>query len=246
MHTVETRYELYYWPNIQGRGEFVRLAFEAAGAAYVDVARQREADGFGVPAMMRLLDDTTQPQQPFAPPFVRIGEQMIGQTANILNVLAPRLGLAPSGDAARAWAHQLQLTLGDAVNEVHDTHHPIAAALVFEDQQAEAQRRAADFIARRLPKYLRYFERVAGANARTGYMVGGSLCHVDLSVFQLIAGLRYAFPRAMARREGEISRLREVHAQVASHTRVAAYLASSRRVPFNEAGIFRHSPTLDT
>ncbi len=246
MNTAETRYELYYWPGIQGRGEFVRLAFEAAGVAYADVARQSEANGFGVPAMMRLLDDTTQAQRPFAPPFVRVGDQVIGQTANILNVLGPRLGLAPADDAARAWAHQLQLTIADLVNEVHDTHHPIASNLYYEDQQTEAQRRAADFTTQRLPKFLRYLEGVAGANGHTGHLVGNSLTCVDLSVFQLIAGLRYAFARAMVRLEADIPRLCEIHSQVAAHTRIAGYLMSPRRLPFNESGIFRHYPALDT
>ena len=36
------RYELYYWPSIQGRGEFIRLTLEEAGADYVDVARKSD------------------------------------------------------------------------------------------------------------------------------------------------------------------------------------------------------------
>ncbi len=245
MHAGGTRYELFYWPGIQGRGEFVRLAFEAAGAAYDDVARKSAAEGFGVPAMMRVLEDATQPRRPFAPPFVRVGETVLGQTANILNVISPQLGLAPVDAEARAWAHQLQLTIADLVNEVHDTHHPIAAGLYYEDQQAEAQRRAADFIAQRLPKFLRYFEGVAAANGHAGHLVGDTLTHVDLSVFQLVAGLRYAYPCAMRRLDADIPQLRDVHARVAEHPRVAAYLASPRRLAFNEAGVFRHYPALD-
>jgi glutathione S-transferase len=233
------RYELYYWPEIQGRGEFVRLALEAAGADYVDVARARKG---GVAAMMRLMERRAEP--PFAPPFLKAGKRVVGQTANILHFLGPRLGLAPRAEAGRLWAHQLQLTVADFVAETHDTHHPIAGSLYYEDQKPEAKRRAALFVRERLPKYLGYFERVlAGRGGR--WMLGPRLSYVDLSMFQVVAGLRYAFPRAMARRASRYPGLMRLHDRVAARPRVAAYLASDRRLPFNEMDVWRRYPELD-
>jgi glutathione S-transferase len=233
------RYELYYWPEIQGRGEFVRLALEAAGADYVDVARARKG---GVAAMMRLMERRAEP--PFAPPFLKAGKRVVGQTANILHFLGPRLGLAPPAEAGRVWAHQLQLTVTDFVAETHDTHHPIAGSLYYEDQKPEAKRRAALFIRERLPKYLGYFERVlAGRGGR--WMLGPRLSYVDLSMFQVVAGLRYAFPRAMARRTSRYPSLMRLHDRVAARPRIAAYLASDRRLPFNEMDVWRRYPELD-
>jgi len=239
------RYELYYWPTIQGRGEFVRLALEEAGAEYVDVARGDEAAGAGVPAMLRLLNGETVERPPFAPPFLKAGELLIGQTANILLYLGAHHGLAPTDEAGRLWAHQLELTITDFVVEIHDTHHPIASRLYYEDQREEAKRRAADFVAVRLGKYLGYFERVLERNAAGPGLVGASLAHPDLSLFQVVAGLRYAFPRAMARLEGDIPRVVALHDAVARRPRIAAYLASDRRIPFTTQGIFRRYPELD-
>ena len=240
------RYELYYWPDIQGRGEFVRLALEEAGAEYVDVARMPARRGMGVPALLRFLEGRAERRPPFAPPFLKAGKQVIGQTANILLFLGARLGLAPSGESDRLWAHQLQLTIADFVGEAHDTHHPIAVGLYYEDQKPEARRRTVAFIAQRLPKFLGYFERVLERNPRrSGYMLGGRISYVDLSMFQVIEGLRYAFPRAMARRASRIPRLVALHGRVVARPRIAAYLASDRRVPFNEADVFRCYPELD-
>jgi glutathione S-transferase len=240
------RYELYYWPSIQGRGEFVRLALEEAGADYVDVARLSTRRGMGVPALMRMLEGKSNPHPPFAPPFLKAGDLVIGQTANILLYLGPRLGLAPRAEDGRLWAHQLQLTIADFASEIHDTHHPIAASLYYEEQKPEAQRRAADFIRLRLPKFLGYFEGVLARNPRRGgFSVGGRLSYVDLSLFQVVAGLRYAFPNAMARVMPGYPRLAELHDRVAARPRIAAYLASKRRVPFNESDLFRHYPELD-
>jgi glutathione S-transferase len=238
------RYELYYWPSIQGRGEFVRLALEEAGADYVDVARKPSKSG-GVPAMMRLLDGTRVERPAFAPPFLKAGKQIIGQTANILLFLGPRYGLAPRGEAARLWINQLQLTIGDFVVEIHDTHHPIAAGLYFEDQRPAAKRRAADFLKHRAPKYLHYFERVL---ERSGghYLLGRALTYADLSLFQVADGLRYAFPKAMRRLEKKIPRVMALHDRVATRPRLAAYLASERRIAFNQSGIFRHYRELDS
>jgi glutathione S-transferase len=235
-------YELYYWPTIQGRGEFVRLALEEAGEEYVDVARRRG----GVMAMQRLMDGAGARHPPFAPPFLKDGDVLIAQTANILLYVGRRHGLAPRDEAGRLWAHQLQLTIADVVDEAHDTHHPIASSLYYEDQQAEARRRAADFIVNRIPKYLSYFERVLEGNPQGArHLVGRQTSYSDLSLFQLVAGLRYAFPRAMAALEPRVPRVAALHDRVAVRPRIDAYLKSARRIAFNEHGIFRHYPELD-
>jgi glutathione S-transferase len=240
------RYELYYWPSIQGRGEFVRLALEDAGADYVDIARAPDRGGKGMPAMMGFLKNESLACPPFAPPFLKAGKQLIAQTANILQFLGPRLGLAPRSEAGRIWTHQLQLTIADWLDEAHDTHHPIAGALYYEEQKREAKRRAADFTAARLPKFLDYFEQVIARNpGKSGCPVGRRTSYVDLSLFQMIAGLRYAFPRAMARLEPKYPRLVALHGRVSARPRIAAYLASRRRIAFNQSGIFRHYPELD-
>lgn len=240
----ETPYELYYWPTIQGRGELVRLALEDAGAPYVDVARLSGKKGGGVPAMMKLIHDGGGGLAPFAPPFLKTGDLVIAQTANILLYLAPRHALVPADEASRIAAHQLQLTITDWVAEVHETHHPIASGLYYEDQKPEAVRRSAAFVGERLPKFLGYFERVL-ERGDGHHLIGGAHSYVDLSLFQMLAGLDYAFPRAMARRSPEIPLLRALGRRVAERPRVAAYLASSRRLPFNEDGIFRRYPELD-
>ena len=235
------RYELYYWPSIQGRGEFVRLALEEAGADYTDVARLPKR---GVPALMRLLEGKSEGRLPFAPPILKAQKLVIAQTANILLWLAPRHGLVPKSEAARLWAHQLQLTVADWLLEAHDTHHPIGGAFYYEDQKPESKRRAAHFTAPRLPKFLGYFER-AIERERGGWLLGKTFSYADLSLFQMVAGLRYAFPRAMGRLEPKYPRAIALHDRVASRPRVAAYLASKRRIAFNEQGIFRHYPELD-
>lgn len=237
------RYELYYWPGIQGRGEFVRLALEDAGADYVDVARRSKS---GMAAMMRFLENRSVERPPFAPPFLKAGKLVIAQTANILQFLGPRLGLVPKNEASRLWAHQLQLTIADWVGEVHDTHHPISGGLYYQVQKREAKRRAADFRAERLPKFLGYFEKILRGNPKgTDYLLGKAVCYVDLSLFQMIAGLRYAFPRTMGKLDPRHPRLAALHGRVAVRPRLAAYLSSPRRLPFNQQGIFRHYPALD-
>jgi glutathione S-transferase len=236
------RYELYYWPGIQGRGEFIRLALEEAGADYVDVCRKRD----GEDTIMALLDERGMPRPPFAPPFLKAGRRLIGQTANILLFLGPRHGLAPADESGRLWTHQLQLTIADLVAEVHDSHHPIASSLYYEDQRREAKRRATDLRERRLPKFLGYFDRVLVRNSRAAnYLVGRRLTYADLSLFQVIAGLRYAFPNAMGALETQYPALIRLHDRIAERRRIAAYLASARRLPFTEEGIFRHYPELD-
>ncbi len=240
------RYELYYWPSIQGRGEFVRLALEEAGADYVDVARGSEKDGAGMPALLQLLDGATVEHPPFAPPFLKAGKRIIGQTANILLFLGARHRLAPTGETGRLWTHQLQLTLADFVGEVHDTHHPIAGSLYYEDQSKEARRRAADFVKSRAPKFVGYFERVLERNpSGEGHLVGARRTYADLSLFQVVAGLRYAYPRMMARLEKRHPRVVALHDRIAERPRIRAYMSSDRRIAFNEQGIFRPYPELD-
>ena len=235
--------QLYYWPTIQGRGEFVRLLLEDAGAEYEDVARARG----GMAAMMRFLEGKERGALPFAAPFVRVGDTVVSQTANILAYLAPRLGRVPDDEALRAEASQIALTLADFVGEIHDTHHPIGGGLYYEDQKKEAKRRAQDFVKERLPKYLGWLEDVLERNGSSGgqWLVGRDLSYVDLAAFQVIEGLRYAFPRALARLEPKLPRLMALRDRVAARPRIAAYLASKRRIPFNQMGIFRRDPELD-
>jgi glutathione S-transferase len=236
------RYELYYWPEIQGRGEFVRLALEEAGAEYRDVARGRG----GVEALFRVMENVRAERPSFAPPFLCAGKLTIGQTANILFYLGDKHGLAPANQAGRLWTHQLQLTIADFVDETHDTHHPIASSLCYEDQKREAKRRAADFVATRMPKYLGYFERVLRRNPSGGkHLVGARLTYADLSLFQVVEGLRYAFPRAMKRLERKHPRVVAVRDRVADRPRIRAYLESDRRIPFNQMDLFRHYKELD-
>jgi glutathione S-transferase len=234
------RYELYYWPEIQGRGEFVRLALEEGGADYVDVARRRG----GVDAMMEFIEDKSLSRPPYAPPFLKAGRLVIAQTAMILHYLGPRLRLVPRDEASRLWLHQLQLTVTDLVKEIHDTHHPISSGLYYEEQRKEARRYTGQFWRRRVPKYLGYFERVL---TRSGgpYVLGRRLSYVDLSLFQVVAGLRYAFPRHMRRAEKKLPKLAALHDRVAERPRIAAYLESERRITFNEWGIFRRYKELD-
>ncbi|MBI3785900.1 MAG: glutathione S-transferase family protein [Deltaproteobacteria bacterium] len=236
--------ELYYWPGIQGRGEFVRLLLEDAGAAYADVARQRKN---GLRDMLRFLEGEEPGALPFAAPFVKVGKAVVSQTANVLAYLAPQLGLAPKDAARRAEASQIQLTLADFVGEIHDTHHPIAGSLYYEDQKAAAKRRAADFVKQRMPKYLGWLEKVLERNRSSGgqWLVGSACTYVDLSAFQIVEGLRYAFPNAMARLEAKLPRVIALRDRVAARPRIARYLKSKRRQPFNQMGIFRRYPELD-
>lgn len=233
-------YQLYYWPSIQGRGEFVRLALEDAAVAYVDVAR-------GPGGMQKLLAALEEESHPaFAPPFLKLGAMTIGQTANILLFLGARHGLAPRRAEGRLWAHQLQLTIADLVNEVHDTHHPVGVSLYYEDQKKEAKRRTAEFLANRVPRFFGYFERLLTQPGRRGsFLLGARVSYADLSMFQVLEGLRYAFPNAMARIEPDYPALHRLHARVAGRANIARYLASPRRIAFNEEGIFRHYPELD-
>jgi glutathione S-transferase len=233
------RYELYYWPSIQGRGEYVRLALEDSGADYVDVARSER----GMARMMKMME-ARGGMPPFAPPFLKAGKLVIGQTANILLYLGSRHGLAPKAEAGSLWVHQLQLTVTDFVMEVHDTHHPLGTSLYYEDQKAPAKKRTDEFWKSRVPKYLGYFEGLLKGSGG-GYVTGRRISYVDLSLFQIVEGLRYAFPKRMKAFERAIPGLIELHDRVAVRPNIKAYLASDRRIAFNEDGIFRHYKELD-
>ena len=237
---TKARYELFYWPSIQGRGELIRLALEEAGAPYADVARRPD----GMKQMMALLRGDGRGLAPLAPPFLRDGELVVAQAANILQYLGPRLALVPDDEAGRLAVNQLQLTLADVMAEVHETHHPIATGLFYEDQKPEAAKRTTFFVSERLPKFLGYFERALVHNGGE-HLVGAALTYADLSMFQVLAGLGYAFPKAMARVTPTVPHLVALGARVAERPRLAAYLASDRRLPFNTQGIFRRYPELD-
>lgn len=243
----ELQYELYYWPGLPGRGEFVRLAFEEAGCPYVDVGRLPADQGGGVHAIQRLTRGTGVGLRPFAPPILKYGDVVLAQTANILLWLAPRLGLVPQDELSRVTANQLQLSIMDLVAEVHDTHHPVASTLYYEDQKAEAKKKAELFVSRRMPQLLGYFEDVLQRNtsSQQKHMVTSGLTYVDLSMFQVLEGLAYAFPIAFSHAKPSIPRLLVLRDSIAQRPNIAAYLASDRRCPFNEHGIFRRYPELD-
>ena len=232
------RYQLFYWPEIQGRGEFVRLALEDAGASYEDVARKPG----GTDRMMKMMEGKKRP--PFAPPFIKAGTLVIAQVAEILFYLGPRLKLAPRAEAERLWLDQLQLTITDFVKEIHDTHHPVGSGLYYEDQKPEAKRFSENFLEARVPKYLGYFDGILKKSGGP-FTLGRKASYVDLSLFQLIEGLRYAFPNAMKHLERDVPHVVTVHVKVAERPGIKKYLASPRRIAFNEMGIFRHYPELD-
>jgi glutathione S-transferase len=233
-------YELYYWPMIQGRGEFVRLALEEAGADYADIARDKN----GMEKMLAVMEEGPHPS--FAPPFLRHGKKCIGQTATILLYLGDRHNLAPTSETGRLWTQQIQQTLADAVFEAHETHHPVGLGLYYEDQKPEARKRAQEFRKERIPKFLDWFETILTRNpGGTRYLVGKSLTYADLSLFQLVEGLDYAFPKATRRALKKTPKVAALRDAVAKRPRIAAYLASERRIPFNEDGIFRRYPEID-
>jgi glutathione S-transferase len=240
----ESIYELYYWPSIPGRGEFIRLPLEATGTPYRDVARLPAKEGGGTDAIMGMLAGQKRGPAPFACPILKWGDLVISQTPHILQWLAPRIGLAPTDEHDRLGAHQLQLTVADFLVEAHDIHHPIGSSLYYEDQKPEAKRRSQVFIGERLPKFLTYFERVLSANGGR-HVVGTDTSYVDLSLFQTMAGVAYAFPRALSHLRPQLPLLTALHDRVAALPKLATYLASDRRLPFNQHGIFRHYPELD-
>ena len=240
-------YVLYYWPGIQGRGEYVRLALEEANAKYVDIALVPEQEGGGVPALERYLEGADVARPPFAVPFLKAGRQLIGQTPNILLYLGGRLGLAPRDEAGKLWTHQLQLTIADFIVEIHDTHHPIGGGLYYQEQKREAKRRSRDFLAHRLPKFYGYFERVLARNSARGpWLVGSRLTYADLSLAQVVAGLGYAFPKASRAALRNHPRLHALHDAVFARPRIKRYVVSSRRLAFNDDDLFRRYRELDT
>jgi len=233
-------YELYYWPMIPGRGEFVRLALEYAGAAYVDVARET-----GVKSVEALMGKDN-PHPPFAPPYLRDGDLVVGQTSAILQYLGARHGLAPKDEAGALWTHQIQLTLSDLVAEAHDSHHPVGLGDYYEDQKTEAKRRAKEFRKKRIPKFLGWLETILTRNpAGHDWLVGDAVTYADLSAFQAVTGLLYAFPKATKAALKEAPQLAALAVRVSELPTLRAYLESDRRLPFNEQGIFRHYPELD-
>ena len=239
-------YELHYWPGIPGRGEFVRLAFEAAGADYVDIAQTKD----GMKRMQRFMSNPRLARPPYACPFLVDGKRVIGQTALILQYLGPKLGLVGASEADRLWTQQIQLTIADLVAEAHDVHHPVAISLYYEDQKPEALRRAKEFRTNRMTKYMRWFETILERNpknaaGKAAHLVGARLSYADLSLFQVVEGLRYAFPKASRKLLAKTPRVAALRDGVANHKRIAAYLASERRTAFNEDGIFRRYPELD-
>lgn len=234
-------YELYYWPTIQGRGEFVRLALAEAGVKYTDVAR---ISASGVDAMREIMTGGRQARPPFAPPFLKSGKLVVSHVANILQYLGARHGLAPKDEAGRLWVHSLQLTITDFVTEVHDTHHPLGSSFYYEDHKKAAKTRSHDFWKNRVPKYLGYFERLVKGSGGP-FVTGRKLTYVDLSLFQLIEGLRYAFPKRMKKFEKNIPLLLALREGVAARPNISAYLSSDRRIAFNESGIFRRYKALD-
>jgi glutathione S-transferase len=234
------KYELYYWPGIPGRGEFVRLAFEAAGVPYVDIALQKNA----VSSMMKMMSAARVPVRPLAPPFLKVGGAIVAQTSLILQWLGPRIGLVARDETSRFATQQIELTIADFLVEVHDVHHPIASSLYYEDQKRESKHRAAIFRKERIPKYLDWLEGILARN-RSGWLVGRSMSYADTSTFQVMTGLAYAFPRTMRRARNRYPHLEKLRDRVATHANIARYLASPRRAEFNESGIFRHYPELD-
>lgn len=239
-------YDLYYWPTIQGRGEYVRLVLEAAGAPYRDMARLDEAAGGGIAGMMAFVEGRHGTPVPFAPPFLVAGDLLLSQAPVIAAFLGETLGLAPAGEADLLFARAVAVTTADFVAEVHDTHHPVGSSLYYEDQKPEAARRAAEFRRERLPKFLGWYESLVVNNpSESGFLVGSRLGYADLGLFQTIEGLRYAFPKRMASLEKDYPGVTALAATVAAEARVAAYLKSPRRIPFNEDDVFRRYPELD-
>ncbi|KZM26017.1 Glutathione transferase [Ascochyta rabiei] len=249
-------YELLYWPGMPGRGEFIRLAFEAAGVSYQDTANESED---GIKAVTSLIDasstGTDGNPPPFAPPALRIpGEGpdgkplLIYQTPSILSYLGDRLDLAGANEAEKSWILSHTLTALDLNNEAHDTHHPIAVGKYYEDQKEESLKKATDFREARIPKFLGFFERVLKGNEEKGqgkYLVGGKLSYADTTLWHVLDGLLFAFPKEMKARKGEFELLfGTFYASVKEASGVKEYLASDRRKPFSMC-VFRHYPELD-
>lgn len=232
-------YELYYWPGIPGRGEFIRLALEEAAIPYRDVSLED-----GGKAMEKLLDIKKNRHPSFSPPFLKAGPMMIGQTSNILLYLGENHKLAPKNETGRYWTHQLQLTMADLVTEIHDAHHPVSMNLYYEDQKKEAAERTRELRTARIPKFFAYFE-AALKNSGGPYLNGRKISYADLSLFHIVEGLEYAFPKAFARYRKKYKLILRLQKLVAARPRIKEYLKSDRRQNFSTNGIFRHYPELD-
>lgn len=239
---IEAPYDLWYWPTIQGRGEFVRLFLAAAGIGWRDRAREGDAQA--------LVEDMEKRAEngfaPYAPPYLveRETDFAIAQVAHIVTWLAEKHGRTTGDAATDLHLIQLQLTITDIVAEVHDVHHPIASSLYYDDQKDAARTAAEKFREERIPKYFGHFEQALGVKDGA-FMDGERWSHVDTSLFQLVEGLRYAFPERMKSVEPDYPRLIACRDAVAENEGVARYLNSERRIAFNEDGIFRHYPELD-
>lgn len=247
-------YKLIYWPSIPGRGEHIRLAFEATGTPYSDVSNESKD---GISAVLEQISDKNHGNEnsppPLAPPVLQHGDQVtISQTPNILLYLGPKLGLVPdtTNDPIGIYhVNALALTALDGFsNEAHDTHHPIATGDYYEDQKPEALKKAKDYRAARLPKFLGYFQRVLDGPASQGgeYLYGGQLTYADLVLFGTLDGVTFAFPKRLAalRASGKYDKVFALYDRVKEHEKIKAYLASDRRQKFSN-GIYRHYPELD-
>ncbi|QIW96113.1 hypothetical protein AMS68_001631 [Peltaster fructicola] len=250
-------YELLYHPQIPGRGEFIRLAFEAVGVSYTDVANDKK-DGYSEVQSICMNDEinSSDGNPPIlAPPALRVpgagpdGTALIlAQTPNILFYLGEKLGLVSTAEADKYHTYQLVLTALDLNNEIHDSHHPIAPSAYYEDQSAEALKKAADVRNARLPKFFSYFERSLQHNHTNGggkFLIGGRLSIADTTVWQVLDGAYFAFPNEMAARKAEYPELLDTfYNSVKQEPHLKQYLASGRRRAYG-MGVFRHYPELD-
>ncbi|EJU05030.1 glutathione S-transferase C-terminal-like protein [Dacryopinax primogenitus] len=248
-------YILHYWGGIPGRGEYVRLAFEYAGVSYTDSNDSAK--------LLKTLRSTSPSH--FAPPMLELPNgKILSQTPAILNYLAPKLGLAgekgnllknaveddderEEAEFERSIVNQLVLTALDLCVEAHDSHHPIASSLYYEDQKQEALRRAEDFLKLRIPKYLAHFEETLRKNKVShSHLVGKTTTTADLVLFHVVDGLLYAFPRRMGALDkgGKYKRVLKLHEKIMAEGGIKEYVESGRRRKFG-VGLFRHYPELD-
>ncbi|SMY24333.1 unnamed protein product [Zymoseptoria tritici ST99CH_1A5] len=251
----QPKYEILYHPGIPGRGEFIRLAFEVTGTPYTDIANSQK-DGYATvqKTCMNTTSTASEGSNPpmFAPPALRIpgagknGEALvIAQTSNILLYLSEKLSLLPEGDEnGKYFVNQLVLTALDLNNEIHDTHHPIGPSLYYEDQKDASLLKAKDVRENRIPKFLSYFERVLKGNGDGKYLVGERVTTADVTVWQVLDGLQFAFPKEMAVRRKEFEALFKWYEGFKEEKGLKAYLGSERRLPYSQ-GVFRYYPELD-
>lgn len=250
-------FELLYHPSVPGRGEFIRLALEAASIPYNDVANN-DKKGYSIvqaACSPKSTGDTDGNPPAFAPPALRVpgaGKDgktlLIYQTPNILIYLGPHLGLAPEDEVERLWVNQNMLTALDLNNETHDTHHPIAVMQYYEDQKEEALKKSKNFRENRIPKYFSFFERVLKGNEETGkgkYLVSDMLTYADTTLWQVMDGLHFAFPKELEARSNDYPLLfGTFYPSIKEEKHLKEYLASDRRLPYS-MGVFRHYPELD-